>query len=74
MEEQKTKIFFITTINASLLEKNRFYFDLNGKILSDIQIKSTKIDDISSKTKKYFIYLNEFDVDSSLIKKKMMNI
>ena len=49
MDEQKTKIFFITSMNAALLEKNRFYFDLNGKILSDNHIKSSKIDDIFSK-------------------------
>ena len=63
MEEQKTKIFFITTINASLLKENRFYFDLDEKIL-DLDIISSKLNNTNQK---YNIYINEFTVDQSLI-------
>ena len=64
MKEEKTKVFFLTSINASLLEKKRFDFISDTTILS----KSTKIDDIFQNQKKYFIYLNEFDVEPNLLK------
>ena len=62
MEEQKTTIFFLIGIKKFLLIKNRFYFDLKDRILSDICLKSKKI----FETGDVQIYLNEFKIDANL--------
>lgn len=65
-EAHKTKIIFLIGLEKSLLDKNRFYFDLNNRIISDIDLKSKPFKDVNG----YQIYLNEYTIDENYVNKK----
>ncbi len=65
MEEQKTKIFFLFSIKKSLLDKNKFDFDLNNKILTNLYL-TYKIIPENDKDG-YQVCLNELKIDENLV-------
>ena len=65
-EAHKTKIIFLIGLEKSLLDKNRFFFDLNDRIISDIDLKSKPFKDVNG----YQIYLNEYTIDENYVNEK----
>ena len=70
MEEKenfKTRIFFINTYRASLLQNHTILFEYNGQQLSEKNFKKTKLGEVKPN---FSIYLNELNVDDSWIQEE----